>query len=240
MRNAIGFTCCPPLAQTLKDYSAQAATVVRWWAVSSERRRSLVIGVAGGSASGKTTVTERIIAAIGPGVAVMEQDAYYKDQSHLPLSERGKTNYDHPAAFDNDLLISHLEALLAGVPIEKPVYDFTQHTRSSACTTVLPQPVIVLEGILILDEPRLRELLDIKVFVDADPDVRFIRRLQRDIAERQRTMPSVIEQYLTYVRPMHLQFIEPSRRYADIIIPGGGRNEVALDLLITKIRSELS
>jgi len=196
--------------------------------------------VAGGSASGKTTVTERIIAAIGPGVAVTEQDAYYQDQSHLPWSERVKTNYDHPAAFDNDLLISHLEALLNGVPIEKPVYDFTQHTRSSAHTTVLPQQVIVLEGILILDEPRLRELLDIKVFVDADPDVRFIRRLQRDIAERGRTMQSVIEQYLTHVRPMHLQFIEPSRRYADIIIPGGGRNEVALDLLITKIRSELS
>jgi uridine kinase len=197
-----------------------------------------VIGVAGGSGSGKTTVTRRVIEAVGPeGVAVLVQDNYYRDQTEIPFETRVNTNYDHPAAFDWELLQAHLEALLAGLPIEMPEYNFTQHTRSRQTVTVRPAPVVVLEGFFALYEPAIRQHLNLKVFVDADADVRFIRRFVRDTQERGRTPESVIAQYLEFVRPMHLQFVEPSKRYADVIIPHGGMNEPALDMLAARIRS---
>lgn len=197
-----------------------------------------VIGVAGGSGSGKTTVTRRVIETVGaPGVAVLNQDNYYRDQADIPFETRLKTNYDHPAAFDWALLREHLDALLAGVPIAMPEYDFTQHTRSAQTTTVLPGSVVVLEGFFALYDEALRERMHLKVFVDADADVRFIRRLQRDVLERGRTQESVIAQYLEFVRPMHLSFVEPTKRYADVIIPHGGMNEPALDMLAARILS---
>jgi uridine kinase len=170
---------------------------------------------------------------------MIEQDAYYKDQSDLTFEERIKTNYDHPLAFDNDLLIEHLERLRRRESIEKPTYDYKLHTRAEETVRIDPKDVIILEGILILEDERLRDLMDIKVFVDTDADVRIIRRMLRDIAERGRTMESVVEQYLTVVRPMHMQFIEPTKRYADIIVPEGGQNRVAIDLLTTKINTVL-
>ncbi|GAA5503686.1 uridine kinase [Deinococcus xinjiangensis] len=195
-----------------------------------------VIGVAGGSGSGKTTVTRRVIEAVGAeGVAVLNQDNYYRDQSDIPFEARLKTNYDHPAAFDWVLLREHVDALLAGVPIEMPEYDFTQHTRSPETTRVLPGRVVVLEGFFALYDEALRDRMHLKVFVDADADVRFIRRLLRDTQERGRTPQSVIEQYLEFVRPMHLSFVEPTKRYADVIIPHGGMNEPALDMLAARI-----
>jgi uridine kinase len=206
--------------------------------VSGEASGPFVIGVAGGSGSGKTTVTRRVIETVGTaGVAVLVQDNYYRDQSDIDFETRVKTNYDHPAAFDWELLQAHLEALLAGVPIEMPEYDFTQHTRSPQTVTVLPAPVVVLEGFFALYEEAIRAQLHLKVFVDADADVRFIRRFVRDTRERGRTPESVIEQYLGFVRPMHLQFVEPTKRYADVIIPHGGMNEPALDMLAARIRS---
>ena len=164
---------------------------------------------------------------------------YYKDQSHLSMEERVKTNYDHPMAFDNDLLVEHLKALINGKSIEKPSYDFTVHNRSKETAIVESRDIILVEGILILEDPRIRELLDIKVYVDTDADIRILRRLVRDINERGRTVESVVDQYLNIVRPMHLQFTEPSKKYADIIIPEGGHNYVAIDLLMAKIRDIL-
>ncbi|MFC4076370.1 uridine kinase [Salinithrix halophila] len=200
-------------------------------------KRPIIIGVAGGSGSGKTTVARNICERFSDSVALIEQDAYYKDQSHLPMEERVKTNYDHPLAFDNDLLIEHLKKLLRQEPIQKPTYDYSIHTRASESVTIFPKDVIILEGILILEDEHLRELMDIKVFVDTDADVRILRRLERDMKSRGRTLDSVIEQYLTVVRPMHLQFIEPSKRYADLIIPEGGYNQVAVNLLINQIQT---
>lgn len=202
--------------------------------------KPFVIGVAGGSGSGKTTVTRRVIETVGSepgGVAVLNQDNYYRDQSDIPFEARLKTNYDHPAAFDWELLRQHLDALLAGVPIHMPEYDFTQHTRSDQTTLILPGNVVVLEGFFALYDEQLRERMHLKVFVDADPDVRFIRRLQRDMQERGRTQESVIQQYLDFVRPMHLSFVEPTKRYADVIIPHGGMNEPALDMLAARIKA---
>ncbi|RKQ37866.1 uridine kinase [Oceanobacillus halophilus] len=205
------------------------------------KEKPVVIGVAGGSGSGKTSVTRSICQRFtDKTILVIEQDYYYKDQSHLPFDERLNTNYDHPLAFDNDLLIEHLHDLLDNKPIEKPVYDYTIHTRSKQVIPVQPKDVIILEGILILEDPRLVDLMDIKVFVDTDADIRIIRRLQRDIKERERTLDSVINQYLNEVRPSHLQFIEPTKRYADIIIPEGGQNHVAIDIMATKIENILS
>jgi uridine kinase len=203
-------------------------------------RKPVVIGVAGGSGSGKTSVTKAIIESFKDhSVLMLEQDYYYKDQSELPFEERLKTNYDHPLAFDNNLLINHIEKLLRYESIEKPVYDYSLHTRSTDVITVEPKNVIILEGILILEDPRLRELMDIKLFVDTDADLRIIRRLSRDIKERGRTLDSVIDQYINVVRPMHNQFIEPTKRYADVIIPEGGQNHVAIDLMVTKIQTIL-
>lgn len=201
----------------------------------------VLIGVAGGSGSGKTTVAQELYRQFqNESVALIEQDSYYKDQSHLSMEERILTNYDHPFAFDNDLLLFHLHELLQRRPVQKPIYDFKMHNRKPTTILVEPKDVIILEGMLILEDPRVRSLMDIKVFVDTDADVRIVRRIKRDIEERGRTLESVVNQYLTVVRPMHLQFIEPTKRYADIIIPEGGYNRVALDLLSTKIRNILA
>ncbi|MEW8969734.1 uridine kinase [Mesobacillus jeotgali] len=203
-------------------------------------RKPVVIGVAGGSGSGKTSVTKAIYDSFkSQSILMIEQDYYYKDQSHLPMEERLKTNYDHPLAFDNDLLIEHIQKLLRHEAIEKPVYDYAIHTRSSEVVHVEPKDVIILEGILILEDERLRNLMDIKLYVDTDADLRIIRRLLRDIKERGRSMDSVIEQYVNVVRPMHNQFIEPTKRYADVIVPEGGHNHVAIDLMVTKIQTIL-
>lgn len=203
-------------------------------------RKPVVIGVTGGSGSGKTSVTKAIYDSFkGHSILMLEQDFYYKDQSELPFEERLKTNYDHPLAFDNELLIEHIEQLLRYEPIEKPVYDYSQHTRSTQVIHVEPKDVIILEGILVLEDERLRNLMDIKLYVDTDADLRIIRRLQRDIQERGRTLDSVIDQYVNVVRPMHNQFIEPTKRYADVIIPEGGHNHVAIDLMVTKIQTIL-
>ncbi len=203
-------------------------------------RKPVVIGVAGGSGSGKTSVTKAIYKSFtGHSITMIQQDYYYKDQSELPFEERLKTNYDHPFAFDNDLLVEHLEKLLRYEAIEKPVYDYSIHTRSKEIIEVEPKDVIILEGILVLEDERLRNLMDIKLFVDTDADIRIIRRLSRDIKERGRTLDSVIDQYTNVVRPMHNQFIEPTKRYADVIIPEGGQNHVAIDLMVTKIQTIL-
>lgn len=202
--------------------------------------KPVVIGVAGGSGSGKTSVTKAIYESFkGHSILILEQDFYYRDQSHLPFEERLKTNYDHPLAFDNDLLIEHIKKLLQYQPIEKPVYDYSIHTRSDDVIHVEPKDVIILEGILVLEDERLRNLMDIKLFVDTDADLRIIRRLTRDIKERGRTFESVIDQYTNVVRPMHNQFVEPTKRYADVIIPEGGQNHVAIDLMVTKIQTIL-
>lgn len=201
--------------------------------------RPIVIGIAGGSASGKTTIAERIREHFSDerSVLILRQDNYYKDQSDMTFEERLKTNYDHPFAFDNELLIQQLNDLIEGKTIQKPVYDFVQYTRSSESETVYPADVIVLEGLFVLEDEKLRSLLNIKVFVDTAADLRFIRRLLRDVKERGRTLDSVVTQYVNTVRVMHDSFIEPSKRYADIIIPEGGQNTVAIDLLTTKISS---
>ena len=203
-------------------------------------RKPVVIGIAGGSGSGKTSVTNSIYEVFKENsVVVIEQDYYYKDQSHLQFEERLETNYDHPLAFDTDLLIDHVKTLLDRKLVEKPVYDYSLHTRSKETILIEPKDVIILEGILVLEDERLRDLMDIKLFVDTDADLRIIRRIMRDINDRGRTIESVIEQYLSVVRPMHNQFIEPTKRYADIIIPEGGHNEVAIDLMVTKIKTIL-
>src|SRR5699024_8806962 len=206
-----------------------------------DKEKEVVIGVAGGRGSGKTTVTRSICQRFSDQtILVIEQDYYYKDQAHLPFEERLNTNYDHPLAFDNDLLIEHVQQLINHHSINKPVYDYKIHTRSKETIHVEPKDVIILEGILILEDPRLVDLMDIKVYVDTDADVRIIRRLLRDIKERGRTLDSVIDQYVSNVRPMHLQFVEPTKRYSDIIIPEGGQNQVAIDIMATKIEKILA
>jgi uridine kinase len=199
---------------------------------------SVVIGVAGGSGSGKTTVVRRIVESLGSAqVTVLEHDSYYRERRDLRFEERAALNYDHPDSLETDLLVRHVQALRAGQPVEVPVYDFTRYNRTGATVTAHPRRAIIVEGILIYTDAPLRKLLDIKVFVDADDDIRFIRRLRRDVAERGRTMESVIEQYQNTVKPMHLDFVEPSKRYADIIVPQGGHNTVAIGMLLTLIRS---
>ena len=203
-------------------------------------KKPLIIGIAGGSASGKSSISAQLKERYeqSGSVVIIRQDDYYKDQSEKTMEERVKTNYDHPFAFDNDLLVENLQSLLKGEEIKKPIYDFVNHTRSSKTEVVKPSDVIVLEGLFILEEEKLRSLCDMKLFVDTDADVRFIRRLIRDVKERGRTLDSVVEQYQTLIlRVMHNLFVEPSKRYADVIIPEGGKNSVALDLLITKISS---
>ncbi len=198
----------------------------------------VVIGVAGGSGSGKTTVVRRIVDSMGDDhVIVLEHDRYYHDHPELRLEERAALNYDHPDSLETDLMVRHVNELRAGRPVELPVYDFARHARRQTTDPVQPRQIIIVEGILIFADAHLRDLMDVKVFVDTDDDTRFIRRLKRDVAERGRTMDSVIEQYLNTVKPMHLEFVEPSKRYADIIIPRGGHNAVAIDMLLTLVRS---
>ncbi len=200
-----------------------------------------LIGIGGGTGSGKTTVAKEIRRDLSEEeVVIISQDMYYLDNSHLPLKEREKINYDHPDAFDNSLLIRHLSDLKEGRSIQRPIYCFTTHTRLAETLLIKPCHVVILEGIMALVDPNVRNLLDIKIFVDTDPDVRFIRRLTRDIKERGRSVQSVIDQYLRIVRLMHLEFIEPSKRYADIIVPEGGFNKVAIDLFVNNIRSILN
>ncbi len=200
--------------------------------------RPILIGIIGGTGSGKSTVARAIFESLPEkNIAIIQQDSYYKDQSHLTFEERVKTNYDHPLAFDSDLLKKHLSELLNNNSIEKPIYDFEQHNRKQETETIYPKDIIILEGIMILDDAELRKMLDIKIFVDTDADVRIIRRILRDIKERGRTLESVVNQYLTTVRPAHLQFVEPNKKYADIIIPEGGYNQVAIDIMVAKIKS---
>lgn len=202
-------------------------------------RKPLIIGVAGGTGSGKTTIVNAIIEEIGhAGVTVLQHDSYYREISHLPLSERSRINFDHPDALETGLMVQHLRALIAGRAIEMPVYDFASHARLKKGIRKRPAKVIVVEGILIFCERALRELMDVKIFVDTAADLRFIRRLKRDMQERRRSMDSVISQYLGTVRPMHEAFVEPSRKYADIIIPEG-HNPVSTDLVVTLIRQRL-
>ena len=200
----------------------------------------VVIGVAGGTGSGKTTVARKVLERAGTErISLLQQDAYYRDLRDLPLAQRAMQNFDHPDALDNDLLIQHLNQLKKGLPVEVPVYDFTTHTRTGQTRTVEPNRVILVEGILLFADAGLRQLMDVKIYVDTDGDIRFIRRLQRDIAERGRTTDSVVHQYLATVRPMHEEFVEPSKRFADVIIPEGGFNEVAMDMIAARIKSLL-
>jgi len=201
----------------------------------------MIIGICGGTGSGKTTVANRILESVSASeVVFIQQDSYYRNLKDLPLDYRQVANFDHPDALDNDLLVNHVRRLKTGEPIDLPLYDFKTHTRLAETRAVEPKPIVIVEGILIFAEPRLLEQMDIKVFVDTPDDIRFIRRLRRDIAERGRTVESVIEQYIATVRPMHMQFVEPSKRHADVIIPEGGHNLVSIDLLSGKIREKLA
>src|SRR6267154_3825346 len=201
----------------------------------------MIIGICGGTGSGKTTVANRILDSVSADeVLFIQQDLYYRNLKDMPLDYRNAANFDHPDALDNDLLVNHLKRLRAGEPVELPIYDFRTHSRLPDTTPIEAKPIVIVEGILIFAEPRLLEQMDIKVFVDTPDDIRFIRRLKRDIAERGRTVDSVIEQYLSTVRPMHLQFVEPSKRMADVIIPEGGYNLVSIDLISGKIRERLA
>ena len=201
----------------------------------------MIIGICGGTGSGKTTVANRILESVSASeVVFIQQDSYYRNLTDLPLDYRCIANFDHPDALDNDLLVNHIRRLKSGEAIELPLYDFRTHMRMNETRSVQPKPIVIVEGILIYADPRLLEQMDIKVFVDTPDDIRFIRRLRRDVAERGRTVESVIEQYLANVRPMHMQFVEPSKRHADVIIPEGGHNLVSIDLLSGKIRERLA
>lgn len=203
--------------------------------------RAFIIGVAGGTGSGKTTVSRRIWEAVGrERIAYIQHDNYYKDQSHLTPEQRALTNYDHPDSLETSLLVEHLKELRAGRPVDIPIYDFAIHNRSKQTLRVEPARVILVEGILIFVEPALREMMDMRIFVDTDADIRFIRRLRRDMVERGRTLDSVVKQYLSTVRPMHMEFVEPSKRYADIIVPQGGDNRVAMEMIVSRIRAVLN
>jgi uridine kinase len=202
--------------------------------------KPLIIGIAGGTGSGKTTVARKIAEALPEAsVVFLDMDGYYRNFAHLPMDERRRVNWDHPEAFDLDLFVSHLGALSRGESIEKPVYDFATHLRSPRTERITAADVIVVDGILLFVDERIRALCDVKVFVDADPDIRLVRRIQRDMSERNRPLEEILEQYLTTVRPMHQQFVEPGKRYADIILPRGGQNAVAIEMILTTIQRRL-
>jgi len=202
---------------------------------------SVVIGIAGGSGSGKTTVQRRIMERFGPRrIALLDHDAYYRDLAHLAQDQRARFNFDHPDALETDLMVAHLDALLDGQAIEKPTYSFETHGRLDATEPIEPRPVILIDGILVLAEPALRDRMDVKLYVDAPDDVRLMRRIERDLHERGRSIDSVLEQYRRTVRPMHLEFVEPSKRHADVIIPRGGRNQVAIDMVLARVQSLLN
>lgn len=197
----------------------------------------IIIGIAGGTGSGKSTLADNIKKEFEHNISMLSHDYYYKNNDHLPFEERVKLNYDHPDAFETDLLIEHVQKLKNGETIKRPSYSFVEHLREKETYEVVPKKVIIVEGILIFENKTLRDMMDIKIFVDTDADIRFIRRLLRDVEERGRTVPSVVEQYCTTVKPMHEQFVEPSKKYADIIVPEGGYNQVALNMIVEKIRS---
>ena len=202
---------------------------------------SVVIGIAGGSGSGKTTVQRRIMERFGPRrIALLDHDAYYRDLGHLAPEQRARFNFDHPDALETGLMVEHLDALLAGHAVEKPTYSFATHARLDATETIAARPVILVDGILVLAEPALRERMDVKLYVDAPDDVRLMRRIERDLHERGRSIEAVLEQYRRTVRPMHLEFVEPSKRHADVIIPRGGRNQVAIDMVLARVQSLLN
>ncbi|MGB1048834.1 MAG: uridine kinase [Rhodothermales bacterium] len=199
--------------------------------------RPVIIGLAGGSGSGKSTILRRLLDELGPEhVSVLEHDAYYKDLGGIPFEDRLRVNYDHPDSLQTPLLVSHIEQLLAGQAVNKPVYDFANHTRAGETQRIEPTPIIIVEGILVLAEPELTKQMDIRLFVDTDDDIRLIRRIRRDMVERGRSLESILEQYESTVRPMHIEFVEPSKRQADVIIPRGGHNAVAFDLVLARIR----
>ncbi|HKW12245.1 MAG TPA: uridine kinase [Gemmatimonadaceae bacterium] len=203
--------------------------------------KPLIIGIAGGTGSGKSTVARNVAKALSTSsVAFIDMDAYYRNFAHVPPDERRQINWDHPDAFDWDVLLEQLAALVSGVSIDKPVYDFVTHTRSAQIARIPAAEVVVVDGILLFADARVRDLCDVKVFVDADADIRLIRRLRRDVAKRGRTLEDVIDQYLTTVQPMHLQFVEPSKRYADVIVPRGGHNPVAIEMIVAKIERRLA
>jgi len=203
--------------------------------------KPLIIGIAGGTGSGKSTVARNVAQALHTeSVAFIDMDAYYRNYAHLPLPERRRINWDHPEAFDWELLVQQLVRLAAGESIDKPVYDFVSHTRSDKTVVVPPAQVVVIDGILLFSDERVRDLCDVKVFVDADADVRLIRRIRRDMAKRGRPLEEILDQYLTTVQPMHLQFVEPTKRYADVIVPRGGRNAIAIEMIVAKIQRRLA
>lgn len=209
--------------------------------VGPEAMKPLIIGIAGGTGSGKSTVARKVAEALpDASVAFLEMDAYYRDFRHLTIEQLHRVNWDHPDAFDVELLTTHLAALARGEAVEMPVYEFASHSRSPRTRSIQPSDVVVIDGILLLSEPSVRDLCDVKVFVDADADIRLIRRIRRDTAVRGRTLESVLEQYLNTVQPMHLQFVEPSKRYADVIVPRGGKNTVAIEMIVAKIQRRLS
>lgn len=199
----------------------------------------ILVGIAGGTGSGKTTVARRILGAFDQEVICLDMDSYYCDLSHLSAQERRQVNFDHPDAFDTELFTSHLDQLSEGKKVEKPVYSFAESLRTGETIAVSPAPIILVEGILVLADPAVRARLDAKIFVDADDDIRFIRRLERDVAERKRSLESIIEQYTDTVRPMHYSFVEPSKRYADVIIPRGGKNDIAISMVVADIKARL-
>ena len=208
--------------------------------MSSSPNKPLIIGVAGGSGSGKTTVVDHIIERIGEeNIVVLQHDSYYRDLSHLNFEERSRQNFDHPSSLETELMIRHLHALLNGYKVDVPIYDYAKHTRKNTSRTVVPHDVILIDGILIFVEKELRDLMNIKLFVDTDDDIRLLRRIKRDILESGRSLENVMEQYQNFVRPMHLEFVEPTKRYADIIIPHGGKNRVALDMVNALIEGKI-
>ncbi len=201
---------------------------------------TFTLGICGGSGSGKSTVTQKVVEAFGEEhILVLEQDSYYKDQTHLPMEVRIQTNYDHPNAFDTALFVEHIEKLKRGESIEMPVYDYAMHTRKKETVTIHPKPILIVEGILLFFDKALRDTMHLKVYVETDADVRILRRIQRDMHDRGRSLQSVIDQYLNTVRPSHLQFVEPSKRYADIILPDGGYNEIGIELLVARLQKQI-
>lgn len=221
------------------DTEARAREQANW--PTGGEDRPVIIGIAGGSGSGKTTIAESVVTAVGTDtVSLIQHDAYYRDLPHLDFAERSAVNYDHPDSLETGLLIEHIQQLRARREIRRPVYDFTEHRRTTETVLVKPHPVVIIEGILVLTESELRNVMDLRIYVDADADLRLLRRLQRDIIERKRTLDSVIAQYQQTVRPMHLQFVEPSKRYADIIVPSGGYNPGAVGTITLMIRDVLS